>query len=471
MVPVLAVLAWMAVAEHATAGQAATVPAGVKAAVLEQYRVLIVRDGVVLTPRRGPAGAIEVTNGTIAIDGAPVTGRELHDRLGTKADLVAQLSFATPEALRVAFGDGKAVPREAPAAPAPPDAPAVAEPAEAPPTAATPAAPAAAPEPPEPPRRKSSAKVHIGGGVNVAEDELVTDPVVAIGGSVHVLGHVEDDVVAVGGSVHLGPKAVVDGSVTAIGGRVEQERGAEVRGEVQEIGFAGPLRFGSDHVWDVGHEIFSGWFRLFGTILRIALVLLLALVIAIAAPRPVERIAKKAGDELGKSVLVGLVAQAFFVPALIVTIVVLAISIIGIPLLLLVPFALVAVLFGVLMGFSAVAMRVGVWAAGPNRGPFVSVAVGVVVICAGTFVARLFWLLPGPFAPLAILVSIVGIFVEYVAWTVGLGALLLTRFGTRGPAEPQPVYVPPVPPPVQTAADDFIDTVPPPATPDLPMQG
>jgi hypothetical protein len=46
--------------------------------------------------------------------------------------------------------------------------------------------------------------------------------------------------------------------------------------------------------------------------------------------------------------------------------------------------------------------------------------------------------------PLAVL----AFFVEYVAWTVGLGGLLLTRFGTRGPLT-SPVtegYVPPIPP-------------------------
>ena len=54
---------------------------------------------------------------------------------------------------------------------------------------------------------RSATRVHIGSDILVAEDELVTDPVVAIGGSVTVLGKVNDDVVAVGGSVHLGPKA------------------------------------------------------------------------------------------------------------------------------------------------------------------------------------------------------------------------------------------------------------------------
>ncbi|HET6319596.1 MAG TPA: polymer-forming cytoskeletal protein, partial [Chloroflexota bacterium] len=63
--------------------------------------------------------------------------------------------------------------------------------------------------------------MHIGSDVTIAEDELVSDPVVAVGGSVTVLGRVNDDVVAVGGGVHLGPKAVVTGDVTSVGGRID----------------------------------------------------------------------------------------------------------------------------------------------------------------------------------------------------------------------------------------------------------
>jgi hypothetical protein len=44
---------------------------------------------------------------------------------------------------------------------------------------------------------------------------------------------------------------------------------------------------------------------------------------------------------------------------------------------------------------------------------------------------------------------VIALFIEYIAWTVGLGALLLTRFGTRGPSTPPlDVVPPPVPPPL-----------------------
>jgi hypothetical protein len=75
--------------------------------------------------------------------------------------------------------------------------------------------------------------------------------------------------------------------------------------------------------------------------------------------------------------------------------------------------------------------------------------VGIAVITAGAVVTRIVWLIPGPIAPLAIALSIIALFLEYIAWTVGLGALLMTRFGTRGPSSPPlDVVPPPVPPPL-----------------------
>jgi hypothetical protein len=297
--------------------------------------------------------------------------------------------------------------------------------------------------------------VNIGGSVQVEEDELVTDAVVAVGGSVDVRGRVEDDVVAVLGNVRLGPRAVVTGAVTSVGGRVEREDGAEVHGEVTQVALGpGPwrLRGGNWHPW-IGRDMFSGWFSLLGTLLRIALVMLLALIVAIVASGPTERIARRVAADPWVSGFVGLLAQVLFVPVLVLTVVFLAISIVGIPLLVLVPFALVALLFGVLMGFTGVARRVGEWAVGPYKGPLVATAVGVAVITAAAIVTRIVWLIPGPIAPLAFALWMVALFLEYIAWTIGLGALLLTRFGTRGPSTPPLDTVPPpIPPPVPTGA-------------------
>jgi hypothetical protein len=413
--------------------------------VERRFEVLPVRGGIVLTPRRASSvRSVEIRDGVIALDGVAATGAELRQRLPGEADLLLELSYVDPDALATWWEEAPGA-RAAPALPKPPS-----------PSAAP--LPPAAPEPATPDAelesdrhwRRSAAKIHIGGDVTVTEDERVTDPVVAVGGSVTVLGHVDDDVVAVGGSVHLGPKAVVLGDVTTIGGRVDQAPGSNIRGRVNEVRFGAPhldihpraLFFGPFDGWN----LFSGWFRLVGTVLRVGIVLLLAMLVLLIAERPVERIGERAAREPWLSGFTGLLAQLLFVPVLVLTVVVLAVSIIGIPLLVLVPFGLLAFLLAVLVGFSGVALRIGRWAVGTSRPPFVALAVGVTLVAAVGLLARGLALVPAPLWPLTWMVGVAGFFVEYVAWTVGLGAALLTRFGSRGlPYGPPAAYPPPVP--------------------------
>ena len=419
------------------AQEAAAVEPAFKSRVERRFRVLPVRDGVVLTPRRDVEGvrSIEIRDGVIAVDGAPTTGAQLRRLLGGDADLVLQVSYLAPATL-TAWDGPRAPAREETPAP-------TAEPATPPPVA---------PREPEETDdihwRKSSAKVHIGSSITVAEDEHVTDPVVAVGGSVTVLGRVDDDVVAVGGSVRLGPKARVRGDVTAVGGRVDQERGAQIGGTVNEVRIGPQFNFRPWPVfagdWIDGWSVVGDGFRFAGTLLRVSLVLLLALIVALIAAGPVERIGERAGRDPWLSGFTGLLAQLLFIPVLVLTVVILAVSIIGIPLLVLVPFGIIAFLLAVLVGFAGVAQRIGRWAVGPDRPLFVALAVGVVLVSAVALLTRLLSLLPLPLWPVTWIVGLTGFLVEYLAWTVGLGAALLTRFGTRGRP---PIVYPATPPP------------------------
>ena len=54
--------------------------------------------------RRSPSvRSIEITSGTIAIDGQPATGAELRTRLGADADAILQLSYLSDSARRALF--------------------------------------------------------------------------------------------------------------------------------------------------------------------------------------------------------------------------------------------------------------------------------------------------------------------------------------------------------------------------------
>jgi len=146
-----------------------------------------------------------------------------------------------------------------------------------------------------------------------------------------------------------------------------------------------------------------------------------------------------------RSGFVGLAAQLLFVPLLVITVVVLAVSIIGIPLLLLVPFGLLAAAIALVMGFAGAACAVGQWigrrAGSGTPGLLVSLVVGLAVVFALTIIVKFLAVAGLPAGLILGSVLAVGFLAEYIAWTVGLGGVLLTRFGRRD----APAAVPSIP--------------------------
>jgi hypothetical protein len=394
---------------------------------------------------------IELREGTIAINGRPVTGGEVRERLGRGADTVLELTYLdVPAQRRILL--------PATAAPTSRGAGAEAPPAVRPPELAEPALPRELPEPALPvfPERtfdrEVEARVRVGGNISVAEDERVTGAVVAVAGSITVNGRVQQDVVAVGGNVHLGRRAEVRGDVVVVGGTVERDPGAVVQGKVSEVAFSIPgvrIRPGWD--FQVFPRFDSGQWRavrLFASLLRMAMFALLAALVLLLAPKAAGRVQNAIATQPWKSALVGLLAQLFFVPALVLIVVVLAVSIIGIPLLLLVPFGILAFFVALLLGFTGAASGLAglVQPRSPWAGPrgFAALVVGLSMIWGITVLGRVVGLGGGPLAVIGAALVFAGFVIEYAAWTVGLGGALLTKFGRRGDV---PSVVPPAPPP------------------------
>jgi hypothetical protein len=426
----------------------------VKQAIQSSFRVLPVQTGIILVPlsRRTGVDNIELRGGAVAVNGTAVTGAELRQRLGRDADAILELSYydaATQRRLLIGAADSAAPPQGTPeAAPAPPSS--EPEPV-APPEDTT---SSSQPENRRVIHRVSHGRVRVGGSITVDEDEQVNGPVVAIGGNVEINGRVREAVVAIGGDVRLGPKAEISGDVTTVGGAVSRDQNAFIRGQVNEVDFAFPsVRLRPFAPWSIHVEPWWGggpWrtVRLVGTLVRMGLFTLLAALILLLLPHGVERVDRTVRAEPWKAALVGFFAQLIFVPLLVVTILFLVISIIGIPLLVLVPFALLAFFVALLLGFTGTASAVA-HAARDRFGwstpaPFALLVVGLLLIWGLTMVGRVLALPGGPFALAAGLVLLVGFLVEYAAWTIGLGAALLTRFGRSGRLYTQ--TVPPMPP-------------------------
>lgn len=424
-----------------------------KQAIQSSFRVLPIQNGLILVPlsRRTGVDNVELREGMIAINGTVVTGGELRQRLGRDGDTVLELSYLDPAAQRRLLLGGAATPSGTPAAP--------------PPAGTTPPEPSAIPESPELPappsssveehrefRRVSQGRVRIGGSITVGEDEEVNGAVVAVGGSVNVNGRVRDAVVAVGGTVRLGPKAEINGDVTSVGGGVERDPAAVVHGQVNEIELRWPdIRVRPGVPWHVEPWWGGGpWrtVRLMGTLVRMGLFAVLAALVLLLAPRAVERVDMTVRSEPWKAALVGFFAQLIFVPLLVLTVVFLVVSIIGIPLLVLVPFAVLAFFVALLLGFTGTASALSHGARDrfnwTTSGTFARLLVGLLAIWALTVVGRAISLPGGPFALAGGLFLLVGFLVEYAAWTVGLGGAILTRFGRFGPLYPPPIPSAPV---------------------------
>lgn len=417
--------------------------------VERRYQVLPVQNGIVLMPRyRGSdLQSIELADGTIAIDGAPVTGAELRDRVGGDADDITRLSFMNPDARRVLFGIG------------------------APPVGAETEVAEEAPAPDESAQEQRALdrdpaeedggatfiseegdQVRVGGSVVVPTGKHVDGDVVAVGGSATVDGTVDGEVVAVGGSVNLGPDAVVTGAVTSVGGSVNRAPGAVIEGEVTEVGWFGDFQM-RPHFR--GFDAFEGVGNVVATISAFAVLALLLSLAFLLGRTPIERMERRISSSPWKAAAVGLVAWILLVPALVLTIVILAVSIIGIPLLLTIPFALLALMIGILLGFAAVARYVGNTAeqhfGWEHENPYTSLLVGLGILMILSLFSAILSIGGGPLGVIAVILAILGWIVQFAAWTMGFGAFLLTRFGTRyqwddgGPEPSQPGSPAPAP--------------------------
>jgi hypothetical protein len=391
-----------------------------------RYDVVPLSDGVGLRPKNPikDVRLIEVSD-TISINGVTVSGRELRDRVGADADAILKLSYLDPAVRHALFTKP---PTEEPQPPA--VAPAEPSPGE-PPT-----------EPQDrryhPMRRSGGDRVRIFGDVSVREGEEVAGQVVAVIGSVRIDGEVGDQVVSVLGSVDLGPKAVVRGDIVSVGGRVRRAPGAQVGGGVTEVSLA-------DARWDPRFEPwlrevglismfdgFSGVPRLIGTMFRVLLLMLFASIAMVVARAAVERSAQRVSDNPIKATLVGLLAEVMFVPVLVLTCIVLAISIVGIPLLLLIPFVILFFMLLALVGFTGTALAIGQWARrqfslGAASG-FADVWLGIVIILFPVLVGRLIGLGGFLTGPVVVLLVGAGLGLEFLAWSTGFGAVLTNTF-------------------------------------------
>ena len=305
-------------------------------------------------------------------------------------------------------------------------------------------------------------RLSIGEDLFIGEDEVVEATVLVVDADLEVAGRVRGDVVVIDGDIRLAPTGRIDGDVRYSDGTVI-DQGARVAGDVIRVApaeVAIERRVRDEIRSELRNEIRSevrdatrgrrgGSFfgRVFGglggAIAQLFMILVLAIIGAIvthfAAPN-LDAVAETARRTPGRALTVGTAGAFLILPAFVLGIVALAISIIGIPALILwVPLFPVAIVLGAGLGYLAVARNVGMWVSRqrfPYMGwvrisnPVTLMAGGALALASPIIAAELVSVFPWTGA-LEVLLRVTGYMLGMIATLLGFGSVLLTRAGRR----------------------------------------
>ena len=260
----------------------------------------------------------------------------------------------------------------------------------------------------------------LGGKAVIAFGANVSGDVVIIGGQAEIEGDVGGNLVLVGSEASLLPTARLVGNVESISSRFDQATGAQVKGQIHEIGAYSLLSTGLDvdhpayiNPLEVSKLNFSPVMQVTGSAFQSFLQAIFAMLVALIFPRRLKGAAIQLSSAILRTTSFGLLA-AIVSPLLIAFI---AITIIGIPLAMLGAIALVLV---VIFGYIAIGAAIGIWIAAAFKSQWhIAVCAGVGTMLLALVMALLSKLGPG------------GIIVIILIHLLGMGSVVLTRFGRR----------------------------------------
>jgi len=246
----------------------------------------------------------------------------------------------------------------------------------------------------------------VSGSVRLQGGASAHDVVAVLGSASLDAGASAHQVVAVLGDVNVGPGAQVDEDVIAIGGRVKVDPGADVGGSSHSITLPQlphlvGIKLGEPFVaWT------SPWVALVQVLVRFTVLFLLGMLVISALPRRLDTVSNAMLGSPVWSVVAGLLG---LLGALLLGLL-LAVTIIGIPLVLVLALAVVA---GAVVGLTALTRRLGETVPIPiaHRTQALQLAAGCLI-----------------FSVLA-QVPVLSAMVWMAAVLLGLGAVVRTRFG------------------------------------------
>lgn len=262
--------------------------------------------------------------------------------------------------------------------------------------------------------------VVLGGNAQILEGALLDGDVVVLGGNLIVDGEVSGNVFILAGLGELGSTAWIHGDVTSVSANLKRDDGARIEGEVSEnitspIPLPVPGRPDTPSVvpqatGNQGFSVWEGLFFFFRSFMWAALAILIVLFFPKNTQRVANTVVSSAWVSAGLGILTAMVAP--------IILVVVAITIIGFPISLLAVILLaMAWAFGLIVIGVETGNRLGRLA---NQDWALPVSAGI-----GTFLMTLVVNGIGKVIPC------VGWMAPFLVGSIGLGATLLTLFGTR----------------------------------------
>jgi cytoskeletal protein CcmA (bactofilin family) len=276
----------------------------------------------------------------------------------------------------------------------------------------------------------------LGGTTTVEQNATVNGDIFQAGGTLSIDGKVNGNISSLGGTIYLNKNAVITGDVSTVGGTMHRDSGAQIQGEVVN-GTQGPLTFNTPNPIyrpSINFKPITDMLNLFLQTLSMTAV---ALFVGLFLPNPLARTGKAIVSQPivtgGMGLLTAVIAPILLV-LLAITIILIPISLIGI-LALIVAFAFGTIALGYELGNRIADLFKTTWPP-------------AIAASAGTF---LLTLVVGGIG----MIPCVGWIAPAVVGLLGLGAVLLTRFGMFAyptpnspvsPAGPVYTYTPPVAP-------------------------
>lgn len=256
-------------------------------------------------------------------------------------------------------------------------------------------------------------------------------PVAVAEGSLDVYGRLEGSAYVMNGDIVVHNGGVISGDAMSIGGRVLLD-GGRIDGEQLSLGAAPTAVTQTSRVsaplttWQ-SVKLVVGWF---------ALLAIIGLGVLIFAEPNMDGVVESLEGNFARAFWFGVLGEIMALPVLVLLCIGLALTIIGA---LLIPFAIVAYAIAVAgllaLGFLAVVRLTGrIWSRADGTAPNAARGANLRALFIGLVLYLGLWLLAAIFTwqPVAgAVLRGVALAVSWVAATVGLGAALLSRAGTR----------------------------------------